>query len=97
MEHSPSASNYRGKLLGAVMSLLILWAATASELLAIPVVILYCNNTCVISHANFPLMSPPEKQEQAGLIWLVKHLSSSSMCKVSWEWIEGHAVEHKSG
>jgi hypothetical protein len=34
-------------------------------------------------------------RRQACLICLVKHLSSSSMCKVSWEWVEGHAVKHK--
>ncbi len=95
MECSPSASNYRGKLLGVVMSLLILQAATTCEPLVTPVVILYCNNKGVISLATCPLMSLPEKQEQADLIRLAKHLSSSSMCKVDWEWVEGHAVEHK--
>jgi hypothetical protein len=92
---SPSVGNYMGNLLGVVVSLLIIWAATACEPFVIPVVILYCDNKDVISHADCPLMSLLEKQEQADLIWLVKHLSSSSMCKVGWECVEGHADECK--
>jgi hypothetical protein len=68
MEWLSSASNYRGKLLEAVLALLILQAATALETALLPVMILYCNNKGVISNANCPLMSFPEKQKQADLI-----------------------------
>ncbi len=72
------ASNYRGKLWGVVLALLILWAARALEMALLPGMILYCNNKGVISHANCPLMSLPEKQEQADLIQLIKHLTSNN-------------------
>jgi hypothetical protein len=67
-ERSSLASNYKGELLGAVLALLFLWAATALETALLPGMILYCDSKGVISHANSPLMSLPEKQEQAILI-----------------------------
>jgi hypothetical protein len=40
-------------------------------------------------------MALPEKQKQADIIRLVKYLCSSNNCRVTWEWVEGHAVEQK--
>jgi hypothetical protein len=95
MERLSLARNYRGKLLGVVLALLILWAAIALEMALLPGMILYCDNKGVISLANCPLMSLPEKQEQADLIQLIKHLTSRNRCWSEWEWVEGHAVEQK--
>jgi hypothetical protein len=61
MERLSLARNYRGKLLGVVLALLILWAAIALEMALLPGMILYCDNKGVISLANCPLMSLPEK------------------------------------
>ncbi len=36
-----------------------------------------------------------EKQQQADLIRLVKHLASTNKCRAVWEWVEGHAVKSK--
>jgi hypothetical protein len=61
-EKSDAASNYRGELLGAVMALLILWAAMASKNTATQVQqVMLCDNRGVISHGNSPLQSLPEK------------------------------------
>jgi hypothetical protein len=57
--------------------------------------ILFCDNNGVLSHGNSPQSSLPEKQQQADLIRLIKHLSTSSICPILWEWVEGHAVEQK--
>jgi hypothetical protein len=94
-EHSPSASNYHGKLLGAIMSLLILRTASSTLLLPYPPIVLYCNNCGVIDHNNSPLVSLPKKQCQADLIHCIKHFAGTSLSKPSWEWVEGHAVEQK--
>jgi hypothetical protein len=95
-EKSDAASNYRGELLGAVMALLILWAAMASKNTATQVQqVMLCDNHGVISHGNYPLQSLPEKQKQADLIRLTKYLSSTNKFQPKWEWIEGHAVERK--
>ena len=92
-ERSVSASNYRGKLLGAVLSMLILKAASDNTTTIRTT--LHCDNRGVISHSNSPLMALPDDQQQADLIWLIKHLVSISTCKPIWEWVEGHAVERK--
>ena len=95
-ERSVCASNYRGELLGALMTLLVLKAVSSflppTERYA---ALLYCDNQGVISHGNSSLLSLPEKQRQADLIRHIKHLSQSIRTTVTWEWVEGHAVERK--
>jgi hypothetical protein len=61
-EQSNAASNYRGKILGAVIALLILRAAAASES-AVPhsQQVLLCDNRGVISHGNSTQQSLQEK------------------------------------
>ena len=95
-EKSDAASNYRGELLGAVMTLLILRAAMASEnTVTRAQQVILCDNRGVISHGNSPHQSLPEKQKQADLIRLMKLLSSTNKFHPKWEWVEGHAVERK--
>jgi hypothetical protein len=84
-ERSPSASNYLGKLLGAIMFLLILRTVSSTLLLPYPPVVLYCNNRGVINHGNSPLVSLPKKQHQADLIPHIKHLTGTSQSKPLWE------------
>jgi hypothetical protein len=48
-----------------------------------------------MSHGNSPQQSLPEKQKQADLIRLMKHLSSTNKFQQRWEWVEGHAVKRK--
>jgi hypothetical protein len=95
VERSNAASNYRGELLGAVMALLILRVATEKCSHPYPRQTLYCNNRGVIQHSNTPWIALTEKQNQANLIRLIKHLSSSNKCTTKWEWVEGHSVERK--
>ncbi len=87
------ASNYCGDLLGAVIALLILQAASVTLELHLPSVMLHCDNCGVISHGNLPLVSLSEKQRQADLIRYMKHLASTQ--RPIWEWVKGHAVERK--
>jgi hypothetical protein len=95
-EKSDAASNCRGELLGAVMALLILWAAMANGDTATRVQqVILCDNRGVISHGNSSLQYLPEKQKQADLIRLMKLLSSTNKFQPKWEWVEGHAVERK--
>jgi hypothetical protein len=93
VKQSEAASNYRVDLLGAVMALSIIRAATAGMTLPQPCMNLFCDNNGVLSQGNSPRTSLPKKQQQADLIWLVKYLFSSSICPIKWKWVEGHAVE----
>jgi hypothetical protein len=78
------------------MALLILQAAMASKNTTTRAQqVMLCNNGGVISHGNSSLQSLPEKQKQADLIRLTKHLSSTNKFQPRWEWVEGHAVEQK--
>ena len=78
------------------MALLILRAAMASKNTATrPQQVMLCDNRRVISHGNSSLQPLPEKQKQADLIRLTKHLSSTNKFQQKWEWVEGHAVERK--
>ena len=94
-ERSDAASNYRGELLGSILSLLILRAA--SDGLAPPrsLVVLHCDNRGVITHGNTPFTSLSDKQQQADLIRLMKFLSTTNKCQSRWEWVAGHAVERQ--
>jgi hypothetical protein len=61
-KRSTFAGNYRGELLGALMSLLILWVASSLLLPPLHLVVLHCDNRGVITHGNSLLTSLPEKQ-----------------------------------
>ena len=95
-EESDSASNYPGMLLCAVLALMILQAVGADLAAPSPAVILHCNNHGVLLHGNNPLLLLPQKQKQANLIRLIKFLSSTNSCKLTW-WgcVKGHALERK--
>jgi hypothetical protein len=80
VQRSNKASNYRGKLLGAYIPLLILQATTGNMQGPYPLSTLFCNNRGVISHGNSPQVTLPEKQVQADLILLIKHLASTNNC-----------------
>jgi hypothetical protein len=80
-ERSDAASNYRGELLGSILSLLILRAASEGLDPPRPLVVLHCDNCGVITHGNTPLTSLSDKQQQADLIRLMKFLSASNKCQ----------------
>ena len=95
-ERSLCASNYRGELLGGLMSLLILKAASSQlSPTTTTTVVLHCDNRGVNSHGNSKLHFLPKKQRQADLIRHIKHISQTMQVQVKWEWVEGHAVERK--
>jgi hypothetical protein len=95
VEYLHEASNYWGKLLGTILSLLILQVATTKSVAPYFLSTLFCNNRGVISHSNSPQVALSEKQKHANLIQLVKHLSATNECRFTWVWVEGHAVEWK--
>jgi hypothetical protein len=78
-----------------MLSLLILQAATSYSPPPLLQSTLYCDNRGVISHSNSPLVALLEKQSQADLIRLAKHLSATNHCCSKWVWVEGHAVKRK--
>ncbi len=94
-ERSLCASNYRGELLGALLSLLILKAASSQLPPTTTEVVLHCDSRGVNSHGNSKLHSLLEKQRQADFIRHIKNISQTMQVQVKWEWVEGHAVEWK--
>jgi hypothetical protein len=92
---SDAASNYHGKLLGAVIALLILHVVAANLTLPFPKVVIHCDNRSVLSQGNSPLTSLPKKQKQANFIRLIKYLSISNNCNPIWEWVKGYTIKNK--
>ncbi len=77
VEHSNSADNFRGELLGAVIIQYILRAAAVDLQGTISSVCIFCDNQGVIAHGNSLQMVLPDKQAQSDLIYLLKSFVSS--------------------
>ncbi len=73
-----STSNYQGELLGTIIALLIICAASGCGIApAVQTTVLFYDSHGVVSHGNSPLMLLPEKQKQADLIRLSKYVAGS--------------------
>jgi hypothetical protein len=95
VELSDTAINYCRELLGAVIALLILCAASKGLSQPPTYPTLFCDNRGILSHGNSHLTALPERQKQADIIRLVKYLCGSNDCRATWEWVEVHAMEQK--
>ena len=80
VERSPSASNYRGEILGALGYTLVMKAvldyesAQSPEPLLLPKGPAFCDNMGVIKHGSVPNKPLSEKQVQADLLGHMKYL-----------------------
>jgi hypothetical protein len=73
-EYSESASSYRGKILGAVLTQVILWAAAAGKMGPYLIVTEDCDNNGVVLHGNSPFSPLSSTQTQADVLQIMKRL-----------------------
>ena len=92
-EHSVSADNYRGEILGAVVCQLILRAASGRTDCQYREVTIYCDNQGVLTHGNSPCDALLEKQAQSDLLRHLKLLVRENPFESRFRWVEGHAFE----
>lgn len=79
-----TASNYRGEILGAIATqLLIKFAIEGRDITGHKPIVLVCDNMGVVKHGNEPKNPLSEKQCQADLLGFLKNLISTSRLK-SW-------------
>ena len=77
-DKSDSASNYRVKLLGVVMALLVLRVSGAGLLDADVTSLLRCDKGGIVVHGNRVHMSSTQKQVQADLIRPIRYLAATN-------------------
>jgi len=75
-EHSASTSSYRGEILGAIITQLILWAAVTRKIGPFPAMTEDCDNNGVVLHGNSPFRALSSTQTQADVLRIMKRLIS---------------------
>ncbi len=90
VEHSLSASSYRGKILGAIIAQLILAAAVKDRMGPYPLVIEDCNNNGVILHGNKSSRPVSGSQTQADVLRVMKCLISHQPFAVQFLYVASH-------
>ena len=92
---STSAGSYRGKILGGIMTQLLLHAAAASYNGAIPPVMVDCDNNGVVFHGNNFSQPLPTNQSQVDLLQTFKNLVSSHTFRVQYKYVAPHIDNKK--
>ena len=96
VEQSDDASNYRGEILGGMMMMLVLRAATGKTHLPYRQVTVNCDNNGVVSHGNDPSSPLPEKQVQADVLRCLKQYITDLPVEVVYEWVKAHQDDRKA-
>jgi hypothetical protein len=94
-KQSISAGSYCRKILGRVMTQLILNAAASKCHDPIPLVVVDCDNNGVVSHGNKPLHPFPTNQSQATILHVFKNLVAAQPFHVWYKYVQSHANDTK--
>ncbi len=94
-EDSPSASSYRGEILGAILTQLILRAAATGIMGPFPILNKDCDNNGVVLHGNSFLKPLPASQKQADVLRLMKRLLSHHMFLIKFHYVQSHTDDIK--
>ena len=90
-----TASNYRGKILGAIATqLLIKFAVKVRDITGHKPLVLVCDNMGVVKHGNDPKNPLSENQCQADLLGFLKNLISTSRVGMRLRHIHSHSDKH---
>ncbi len=92
---STSTGSYCGKILGGVMTQLILHAAAASYHRTILPVMVNCDNNGVVFHRNNSIQPLLTNQSQGDLVQVFKNLVSSQTFRVQYKYGASHADDKK--
>jgi hypothetical protein len=71
-KHSASASSYRGEILGAIITQLILWAVVTGNKGPFLIMTEDCDNNGVVLHGNSPFCTLSSTQTQAHVLRIMK-------------------------
>jgi hypothetical protein len=89
-EYSSPASSYRGKILGAILTQLILLVVVKERMGPYPMVAEDCNNYGVVLHGNKPFYPLPESQTQSDILQVMKRLIAHQPFAVCFLYIASH-------
>ena len=90
-----TASNYRGEILGAIATqLLIKFAIEGRDITGHKPLVLVCDNMGVVKHGNEPRNPLSEKQSQADLLGFLKNLISTSRVGMKLRHVHSHSDKH---
>ena len=94
-EHSPSASSYRGEILGAIIAQLILRAASIEVIGPFPVLYEDCDNNGVVLHGNKYMNPLPTTQKQADVLRVMKRLIAQHTFTIKFLYVQSHTDDSK--
>ena len=99
VEHSLSADNYRGEILGGLMVQLVLRAALSGHMPPYRPVHIDCDNKGVVSHGNTASKALRDKQPQADALRCFKRYVVDNVTlhrlEVVYRWVASHQDDHK--
>jgi hypothetical protein len=87
---SPSASSYRGEILSAILTQLILRAASTGTMGPFPRLNKDCGNNGVVLHGNNFTKPLPASQKQADVLRVMKRLLSGHMFSIKFHYVQSH-------
>jgi hypothetical protein len=90
-----TATNYRGEILGAIATQLLIKCSVNSQVVQghlSPRI--GCDNMGIVKHGNSPLRPLSEKQSQADLLRYFKHLIAHSRFGGSLHHVQAHSDKH---
>ena len=89
-EQLPAADNYHGKILGGILTNLVLQAASMNCLSPYQRATIICDNQGVIYHGDYPTQSLKEKQAQVDILRIFKDIVSSHPFPIFYQWVKSH-------
>jgi hypothetical protein len=94
-ENSPSAGSYRGEILGAILTQLILGAAVSGRIGPYPIVTEDCNNEGVVKHGNTPRRTLSSTQPHADVIRVLKRYITNQPFSLKFMYVASHTDDIK--
>ena len=95
VEQSPSAGSYRGEILGAILTQLILHASSSGIFGPFPVLTEDCDNNGVVLHGNSFSKPLPASQTQADVLRVMKKLISRQLFTIKFVYVQSHTDKLK--
>ena len=89
-----TASNYRGELLGGLIAMLLLHAASQDTTRQFMPIHVYCDNIGMVGHGNKFRQSLPEKQVQLDVLLVIRNILCDLPFPVHFHHVYGHEDRH---
>jgi hypothetical protein len=94
-KYSISASSYRGEILGAILTQLILGPSVGGSTGPFFIMTEDCDNNCIVRHGNTPSRPLPGSQTQADVLRVMKHLIVRKPFVIKFLYVASHADNKK--